>query len=229
MSFIILQWLFLLMEIIFATREVNSQFACLVLLEAEAGTGGKENYRSRASGGVSVTLLENEAIVHSIRPTTGPCTIKLESVTYSNDGHEDTIHITANETLLGSFITYSSSGNGDYWNIFRTETDFLNKIPILDALYLIKIEAIKTDTYGVEIDMIELMLDCNSEIKTCSSIVTDESSKSDNIEADEGNDQLSKGEKIGIGFSVAAIILTIIGVIIAVPSCINGSKQCCDI
>ena len=206
-----------------ASREVNSQFTCLVLLEAETGTGGDEKYRSEASGGISVALLENEAIVHTLSSHMGHCTMSLESVTYSNDGYEDTIHITINETLLGSFITYSSSGNGEYWNIFHTETDFTNTVPILDALYFIKTEAVITDTFGVEIDKIEFMLNCNSEIKTCSSIVTDDSSIPDVAEED-NNDQLSIGEIIGI-------IVAIIGVLVGVPGCIIAIMklmQCSD-
>ena len=207
----------------FLACKVSGQYTCMLELESENGDGGNQQYRSRASGGQTARLLEGETINHHLvfPSTDNACTIQLSSITYSNDGTSDEIKVTIDGTLLGSFTTYSHSNSGEYWNTFMTERDFLSKIEVHNMHSIITVEAVDSDEYGVEIDMISLQMDCTNDIGDSTECPPDIVS-SDDEESDENqNNRLSDGAIVGIVFGTVALIISI-------PGCIVATKKCMD-
>ena len=197
---------------------------CSVAFEAENGSGGKEEYRSNASGGISVKLTEGDTISYQVdfAYNNNVCTVQLLSVTYSNDGFMDSIQVSLDGILLGSFQTYASSSGGENWNTFRTQRGFVSKVQLHDSQFVITVDALNTDEYGVEIDKISLQLDCTSEVTVedaqCShSIVSVDGKASSN----DGNSRLSDELIATIFFGILGSLLALLGI----PGCIIASRQ----
>ena len=198
---------------------------CSIVLEAENGHGGEREYRSNASGGLSVRLLEGETISYQMdfAFTDNTCTLQLLSVTYSNDGPSDRVQVSLDTTSLGSFQTFASSNGGKNWNIFRTQNGFTSKVKLSYSRFMITVDALETDDYGVEIDKISLQLECTNKVSTedaqCSpSIFSQDNSTSGNNEI---NSHLSDGLLVTIVFGVVGSLSILIGI----PGCIIASQK----
>ena len=193
---------------------------CSIVLEAENGRGGEREYRSNASGGLSVRLLEGETISYQMEFafTDNTCTLQLMSVTYSNDGPSDRVQVSLDTTSLGSFQTYASSNGGKNWNIFRTQSGFASKVTLSDSRFMIIVDALETDEYGVEIDKISLQLECTNEVSTEDAQCSPSVFSQDNNTI---NSHLSDGLIITIVFGVVGSLSILIGI----PGCIIASQK----
>ena len=198
-------------------RYVSCLYTCTLILEAENGINIESMQRSRASGGLTALLRENSSILYQLKFDKDEisCSIQLVNVTYSNDGLGDEIQVSLNNISLGSFRTKAYSNNGYGWNKFETSNGFSKEIPLLFSYYTLKVYALATDKYGVEIDKLSLRLACTDEIhvnndKECwPSLISYETS----AESDDNEKGLSDGAIVGI---ISIVISTIVGV----PSCV---------
>ena len=203
----------------FVVGEVSSLNSCSIPLEAEHGFGGKQMHRSEASGGIAVQLLKGEAINYHLNFN---CTIQLLNVRYSNDGIGDTIEVTINGRLLGSFKSFAETGKGDNWNIFRKETNFTIHLLLFESEAEIKVTAVEADEYGVEIDKLSLQVTCSRVDPECPQLTM--TNNDVDTSSDDNTSQLSTGELI-------AIISVIVGAVIGIPGCIVAIYQinkCCN-
>ena len=198
--------------ILLVTTGVVSQDDCPVTLEAENGVGGEEMQRSEASGNLAVLLKGDEKIAFYIA-LTSECDVNLYSLRYSNDGSSETVQVSINDTLIGSFRTLASSNYGHNWNIFYTETIFQSKATLKahSGSYIIEVFSRDTDKYGIEIDKVSLQLQCVRQISGDCPVRSD-------IENESGG--LSAGAIVGIVFGV-------LGCLIAIPGAYVALKTCC--
>lgn len=210
-------------------RYMSCLYTCTLILEAENGISIETMQRSRASGGLTVLLKENSSIVYQLNfdKNENSCSIQLVSVTYSNDGLGDEIQVSLNNTSLGSFRTKAYSSNGYGWNLFKTSSGFSKKVPLLSSYYTLKIHALATDEYGVEIDKLSLGLACTNEIhvnddKECRPpLISYETS----AESEDNKEGLSDGAKVGI---ISIVISTIVGVPGCMAAIIFLIRRCND-
>lgn len=209
-------------------RYMSCLYTCTLTLEAENGINIETMQRSHASGGLTALLKGNRSIVYQLNfdKDDNSCSIQLINVTYSNDGLADEIQVSLNNTSLGSFRTKAYSSNGYGWNKFETSSGFSKRVPLLSSYYTLKIHALGTDEYGVEIDKLSLGLACTNEIqvnddKECRPpLISYETS----AESDDNKEGLSDGAKVGI---ISIVISTIIGV----PGCVVAIIfliRCCN-
>ena len=103
--------------------EVAPYPAKIVALEAEAGSGdGQVRERSRASGGLTVHLGPGESRrwTFTIPSAAAPFAV---SVTYANgqEGENEVIDVTLDETLISSFRNRDSGDAIEGWNLFVTD------------------------------------------------------------------------------------------------------------
>ena len=86
---------------------------CLMEFEAENGvTSGQTMQRSRASGGLSVSLTRaGQHVTHTFSTDT-VCTAQVHSVLYSNDGQSDVVQVSLDGTTMGTFRTQAKSNYG---------------------------------------------------------------------------------------------------------------------
>eukprot|EP01083_Nonionella_stella_P184865 672520_1 len=139
-------------------------FYCTVALtyEAEDSTHtGTIMYRSAASNAQTVHLDQGEYIEweFSICRDSNSITIKNITLTYTNDGASDTLYIYLDSTYLGQFTTRSLTNSGAYWNSpFDSVLDGPFSVPDVSSSHTLKLVAQTTDTYGVEVDKIEVHL-----------------------------------------------------------------------
>ena len=144
----------------------SARHKCALPVEAEDGNGGREQTRSEASGEVSVALLQGEELFHQLHlsDTRNSCYVELLSVTYSNDGPADTISVSLNGSLLGTFNSTEESNSGHNWNVFYEENiDNPFRVYINNGQSQLKSSAVATDSNGVEIDYLLLELYCPQE------------------------------------------------------------------
>ena len=142
-------WL-ILTAVIIVTNETRGLYTCTVNFEAENGSGGKQIYRSLASGGITALLKEGEAVSDCLKfhnTNNNNCSFKLLSVRYSNDGIGDVIEVYINDTQLASFQTKAYAANGDDWNYFQTKTGFSTSTQ-LSTSNMITVAAVEADEYG---------------------------------------------------------------------------------
>jgi len=90
-------------------------------IEAEQASiyKGKEMFRSKASGGITVNLREGGYIEWTFA-TGSKCDVAIMDVRYSNDGLSDTIELLLDEVPIGSFKTLAVSDEGKRWNVLRS-------------------------------------------------------------------------------------------------------------
>lgn len=216
-----------LVVFIFFVIKVWSQHInmCGVVLEAENGSGGEKEYRSHASGGLSVRLMEEGDTISfqmNFALTDNTCTLQLKSVTYSNDGLSDSIQVSLDNTSLGSFQTYASSNGGENWNSFRTQNGFASKVQLLDSRFVITVDVLDTDEYGVEIDKISLQLDCTNEITIEDAQCSPSILSQENNESDSESSHLSDGVIATIFFGIVGILVALL---LGIPGCIVAVRK----
>ncbi|KAK3579226.1 hypothetical protein CHS0354_033293 [Potamilus streckersoni] len=119
-------------------------------------TGIRSIYRQNASGGGSLHLYENDAIIIRLCPD-GPMFVSVENVSYSNDGMSDTIQLLENQNVLGTFSTYQQSNWGEYWNDFLSSGPLGNFHAYSQPINL-TFSVTYADCFGVELDKIVLKI-----------------------------------------------------------------------
>ena len=161
-----IRWLIIFAAISVVVQGISGDYMCNVTLKAENGVGGKQMYRSRASGGISVLLYEGQTITEIIliHNTNDECSLKLQNVVYSNDGISDDVTVSINGTKLGSFKSEPRSEQGEGWNNFQVRAGFSTEEKLTDSLYNISLDVTQADEYGIEIDTLTLLLSCITEV-----------------------------------------------------------------
>ncbi|KAK3579224.1 hypothetical protein CHS0354_033291 [Potamilus streckersoni] len=117
-------------------------------------TGIRTVYRQNASGGGSLHLYENDAIIIRLCPDQ-PMFVSIEKVSYSNDGMSDTLQLLENQNFLGRFSTYQHSNWGQYWDDFLSSGP-LGEFNVQAQPINVTLFVTYADCFGVELDKIVL-------------------------------------------------------------------------
>ncbi|KAL3877023.1 hypothetical protein ACJMK2_034779 [Sinanodonta woodiana] len=117
-------------------------------------TGIRTVYRKNASGAGSLHLYENDAMTIRLCPDE-PLIVSVENVSYSNDGMSDTLQLSENQNILGTFSTYQHSNWGEYWNNFLPSGPIGN-FHVLAQQINLTLSVTHADCFGVELDKIVL-------------------------------------------------------------------------
>jgi len=88
------------------------------------------------------------------------CSITVENVVYTNDGGSDTITVSLDGIILGTFRTLSRSNYGRLWNVPRRSGRIGRSVVLGPGTHRVRIVATRTDHYLVEIDRVVLTLNC---------------------------------------------------------------------
>ena len=187
---------------------------CVLELEAENGdrtNSAKLMYRSAASGGFTVLLTETDDDLDLYFEIVmgSDCLVVINNVAYSNDGEADTVKLSVNGSSLGTFRTYAASNYGHNWNEIRNTGPFGTSIGVTVGTYVLNVKALVVDSYGVEIDKVELAVQCSEILSgNCPETVANV------IPVDSGDgDELSTAE-------IAGIVIGVVGAVIGVPGCV---------
>ena len=132
----------------------------VIHLEAENGsyTGSKMD-RSAASGQATVHLNASQYVNNTF--TTGSsCSVAIQDVTYTNDGGSDDIEVHIDGILIGYFNTTAASNRGENWNVTNNTGMIGENRKINSGSHQLLLKAVKTDSYGVELDKTILNLTC---------------------------------------------------------------------
>ena len=126
------------------------------------------HYRSRASSGLTVLLMTGQTLsfhINSIKSS--HCAISVKDITYSNDGHSDTVsaylNSLTNDSKIGEFVTDPDSRGGDQWNVMKSSGQVGDAKILLPQENSLIIEASYTDDYDVELDTILVLFTCDDE------------------------------------------------------------------
>jgi len=131
-----------------------------ISLEAEYGTyTGYTVPRSHASGQRTVRLRQGQYVENSFT-TRCSCSVTVTNVIYTNDGGSDTITLSLDGRVVGTFHTRSQSNHGNLWNAPRSSGRVGSSTTLGRGVHRVRIEATTTDRYLVEIDKVILALDC---------------------------------------------------------------------
>ena len=188
---------------------------CILELEAEDGDlDSQQMHRSAASGGLTVRLTETDDTLNVYFEILkgSDCLVVINNVAYSNDDEADFVYLSVDGSSLGSFTTFATSNNGQNWNEIRNTGPFGTSIGVTVGTYVLTVIAV-LDSYGVEIDKVELALQCGENFtpencpETVAKVVPDP--------AGDDADKLSTGEIVGIAFSVVGVVGFLISMLIA--------------
>ena len=184
-------------------------------------------YRSNASGGISVLLLEHEQLIHDnlvFRSKDNLCSLQLFGIRYSNDGKSGQIEAFLNGTSLGA-VTIPAESDSSV-NMFQT-VEMTSKLRMFEGKYTVKLFVTEADPNGIEIDECLLQYECSNKcsLDTFRKITKSNNERSlDTNEYKSGEDDLlnvlgtngtvsnsdlTTAEKIGIG--IAALLVAILG------------------
>ena len=136
-------------------------YGAVFSIEAEQASiyKGKEMFRSEASGGITVNLLEGGYIEWTLA-TSSKCDVAVMDVRYSNDGLSDTIELLLGEVPIGSFRTLEVSNEGKIWNVFRSSGTIGKPVSLSVGQRTLKLIVRTADKLGVEIDKVTLNSSC---------------------------------------------------------------------
>ena len=167
-------------------------------LEAEEGAfTGDTMMRSAASGGEVVVLKDGQEVSH-IFSTESTCQVQVSNIRYSDGSSADICMVFVGNKNIGEFHTTST----DQWNTFyNSGTIGSTSLEMGQHLLTVKVNA--TDEFGVELDYMEVSIDCEE-------VATPGDS------APQGDFGLSGGEIAGI---VTACITLLAAVISAGGAC----------
>ena len=120
-------------------------------LEGESGQGdGSIMNRSNASGQKTVWLRVGEKRNWSFSfDGQGQYAV---SFGYSNDGPADTVAVSLDNVQVGQCVTQSTGSGGSGWNQFAVCP--IGKVTLSPGRHTVTVKAVKTDSYGVEIDFV---------------------------------------------------------------------------
>ena len=129
-------------------------------LEAEDGIySGSLSYRGAASGGRTIHLSQSQHVTNTFTVATS-CPVSIENVAYTNDGGSDTIRVLIDNTVVGTFTTIAHSNYGYNWNVVRHSGRVGGTVQLMSGSHQLRLEAISTDSYGVELDQTTLDVNC---------------------------------------------------------------------
>ena len=136
-------------------------YGAVFSIEAEQASiyKGKEMFRSAASRGITVNLLEGGYLEWTL-VTSSKCDVAIMDVRYSNDGLPDTIELLLDEVPVGSFKTLAVSNEGRMWNVFWSSGTVGKPVFLSAGKHTLKLIVRKADKHGVEIDKVTLNSPC---------------------------------------------------------------------
>jgi hypothetical protein len=143
-------------HVVISALEVRPQ-ASLLSFEAEHGTGqGIIHWRERAFNHQAVWFHASDARSRTFDvPSTRTYRPRIR---WSNDGDPDTIHVLLDGRLIGSLVTHntrvSGAPSGSGWDEWVTSV--LPGVVIGAGRHTLTIRVAASDTYGVEIDQVQL-------------------------------------------------------------------------
>ncbi len=128
-----------------------------ILLEAEAGTGGRIMQRSAASGQRTVLLQAGQGLTLPVAPVCCGARYALR-LRYSNDnfGSSEAVTVRLDGAVIGSFTARDTGDFGSGWNQFVTGAEIGPVELAQGAMNTLRVEVAGGDGFGVEIDSIEL-------------------------------------------------------------------------
>ena len=136
------------------------------IIEAQHGysTTAQQIYRSAATSGIAVLIKENGYLFINFRVLhNDTCTMRISNVRYSNDGLSDTVEIYLNGSKIGEIHSRAKSGNGELWNVFLSTGPVGNiNIQATEGIYQLRLYVIAADEYGIEIDSINVNIQCKN-------------------------------------------------------------------
>lgn len=131
--------------------------ANLILLKLEAEEGaltGDTRMRSAASGGEVAVLKDGQKMSH-IFSIESACEVQVSNVRYFDGSHADVCTVLLGSNNVGEFRTTTT----DQWNEFyNSGTVGSTSLEMGQHLVTVKVNA--TDEFGVELDYVELSIDC---------------------------------------------------------------------
>ena len=143
-----------------------------LVLEAESGLFSTEGEnpipRSAASGASTVRLSQGDFLQNTFT-TPSTCLVAVSSVAYTNDGGSDLIRVSLDGELVGEFNTLDHSSSGAFWNVVVNTGSIGEALEVQEGSHTLRIEAIETDMYNVEIDATTVTFNCTGEVQrlTC--------------------------------------------------------------
>lgn len=200
------------MLLLFLTSFVLLQLCLsdMTVLKLEADEGaftGERIMRGDASGG-EIVALKNEQDVSHIFATSSLCEVQVSNVRYSDGSTEDECTVFIAGENVGEFrSTTEPSTDTDQWNEFYN-SGTLGSTVLEKGRHLIMVTVNATDEFGVELDFIELGIDCG-----------EDASQSDSSSA--SGSSLSVGGILG----VLAACITLLAAIIS--ACVTLCCCCC--
>lgn len=191
---------------------------CFVQFEAEYGVSdGVQIFRAPASNGITVLLKNGNRIEHTFRiGATSFCSVIVANIAYSNEGLADTIILSIDNTIVGSFESTAQTGGNVSYTINNTGI-LGNPVNLFSGEHSLSVQVTSAGDDGVEIDRTIISVVCinteaGPEEKCPSSEVEITATESDDIPefTDETTeigrgDGLSTGGRIGIGSAVPFI------------------------
>ena len=150
---------------------MNFQISSGHVLSLEAETGiypsQRRMQRSAASNQATVLLYQGNQVRVSF-PLISQCQVQVKNVAYTNDGPSDTITVLLDgTTTIGSFHTTAHSNHGHYWNVPVNSGVLGTPVELSSGSHTISIRAMAADQYGVEIDKVDLDLNCSLDHPQC--------------------------------------------------------------
>lgn len=109
--------------------------------------------RSQASKQKSVLLFQDDILTFNIC-SLSEIDLTVNELVYSNDGNSDTITISIDQLIIGSFTTISASNGGLGWNNFTSSGQIGNTTTLSEGQHKVEITISSADSYGVELDYI---------------------------------------------------------------------------
>ncbi|XP_067671920.1 uncharacterized protein [Haliotis asinina] len=88
--------------------------------------------------------------------------VTLANIRFSNDGDKDIVDVAMDGEYLGSFSSYSNSNFGFNWNKYHYSGHIGKQRTLWPGRHVVTLSFRSTDTYGIEIDSLILIVDDDS-------------------------------------------------------------------
>ena len=185
-----------------ALLQLCSSNPSILKLEAEEGVfTGDMVMRSAASGGKTV-VVKDDQYVSLIFSMTSTCQVQVSNIRYSDGSGADICTVFIDGESIGQFLsTTEPSTSTHQWNKFYN-SGTIGSTSLEMGQHLVKVTVSATDTFGVELDIIELSNHCGG-FTTEETVTTEGDSNSNDSDV-----------ATGAGLGTAAAVLTLIAALI---------------
>ena len=213
------------------TLQAEEGMSSMRLIECNLGSFQTPcfQHRSTASGSrYKLTVYFTRVGQYISYKITSPsqCKMRIINVLYSNDeGGADTISTLLDDMIVGQFITHQNKGNGNLWNVFNSSGRIGDIHTISPGDHWLTLKVSETDSKGVELDKITVSFEqCHGGCPIVSAVPP---AIGDDDNVDEDNDSLSDEEIIGIVYSTAIFVLTLVAILTGITFCYVKHKNNC--